>query len=203
MSFEIENVTDETSLARLFERDPKSLARDWYGADVTPAVKYWLGKNSRELLVAAQYPGSSQLFPDLAANQFFEGLWERDVFEVFLRNAKTGAYQEWNLSPQGAWWSAAFPSYRNRDLHYTPNVSRVVASGEVTTSGWTASLIFPIAELYSGIASDELEISVCAILGSSPRKYLCLKSDPESEPDFHHPNGFQSLSSRIVRSSSQ
>lgn len=201
MNFELESVTDDNPLAQLYTRTPKLLSRDWYNNTIATPIEYWLGRNSRALLFAARYHGNSELFSGLQANQFYEGLWERDVFEVFLRDPVTGAYQEWNLSPQGAWWSAAFSNYRSRDVNYKPDLSRVEAFGDVTANGWTAALIFPLENLYPGLQAELLEISVCGILGSSPRHYLCLKSDPNSQPDFHHANGFQALSSRVKSSS--
>ncbi len=61
-------------------------------------------KTARPLADRASFP----------AEGFVEGLWEHDVAEFFLLDRRRGTYQEYNLSPGGAWWAAAFSAPRVR-----------------------------------------------------------------------------------------
>ena len=44
-----------------------------------------------------------------------EGLWNSNCFEIFVKEATSTAYTEWNFAPTGEWFSLVFSDYRKRD----------------------------------------------------------------------------------------
>ena len=104
---------------------------------------------------------------------FVAGLWQRDVGEFFLV-AADGRYQEFNLSPTGAWWSARFRGYRDQECECP--CDSVITSAARSRSGWRARL--------SVLRSEVIEwnrFQVTAVLGG---RYFST-GDCTGEPDFH------------------
>jgi hypothetical protein len=114
---------------------------------------------------------------------FVEGLWERDVAELFLCDESGPGYQEFNFAPSGAWWSCHFSSYRQRDLSFrgaTLADCRAVADG----AGWRVAAMLPAAAFAGGFSLRGRRANVSAILGAEPRLYFSVAPIP-GEPDFH------------------
>lgn len=107
------------------------------------------------------------------AEGFVAGLWQKDVGEIFLI-AQDGRYQEFNLSPTGAWWSARFRGYRDQECECPCPSVRTTASR--SRAGWRAQLSVSCSEI---IEWDRFQIT--AILGG---RYFST-GRCEGEPDFH------------------
>lgn len=123
---------------------------------------------------------------------FIEGLWLKDVAEFFLRDSETGEYQEFNVSPRGAWWSCVFSSYRHRHLMQR-RPSTVSVMGDCGESRWKVVFGVRLDELASPL-SPQTTVHVSLIShshgGSGEPRYFSSHPVRGLEPDFHLPEVF-------------
>ncbi len=146
------------------------MERDWYGVRAGFPLQWSLTVVDERLEFAFEC-GCPAACDEV--HGFVEGLWRRDVAEFFLI-AANGSYQEFNLSPTGAWWSARFRGYR--DQSGACLCDSVVTTAARSRSGWKASL--------SVLVSEVLEwerFQVTAIIGGR----FFSTGDCSGEPDFH------------------
>jgi hypothetical protein len=143
---------------------------DWYGEKAGFPILWSLSRVGERLEFTFECgcPASCD-----EVSGFVEGLWNRDVGEFFLI-AADGRYQEFNLSPTGAWWSARFRGYRDQECQL-PDLS-VTSTGARSRSGWKASLTVPVSEIL-----EWERYQVTAILGGR----FFSTGRCEGEPDFH------------------
>ena len=133
--------------------------------------------------------GSCNFDDTLPSGSFVEGLWERDVAEFFIAGCGED-YQEFNIAPSGAWWSAHFSSYRQ--LISPIQCSSVAVRSAAGPANWeidfsvALSEIIPLRETSIGSA----RLNPTAIAFSQPREYLCLGHQSGSQPDFHLASNF-------------
>jgi hypothetical protein len=161
-----------------------AITHDWYAVRLVPTVEFCLAVDPTQLYFVAQV--STLPYYDIShgLGSFVEGLWEYDVVELFLKDDHGGAYQEFNLSPAGAWWSARFSGYRKRapeavDMRAPEVISRI------TETGWLAGMAVQRNDLLVDISfSSKSKAAVCAILGREERQY-CALSPGQGIPDFH------------------
>lgn len=125
--------------------------------------------------------------PNALSGEFVEGLWNGDVGELFIMSSD-GAYQEFNFSPSGAWWSMKHAAYRVR----VPDESRP------SLSFLDVSVQVGLWQLVAAIERESLQVelgttSKVHIAGywydPSPR-FLSSRSVKGIEPDFHHAGCF-------------
>lgn len=114
-------------------------------AIITSAGRWNLG-------FTVECPDGKLSLPEPEAPRRMDELWKTTCFELFLRNSKTGAYLEFNLSPSGHWAAYSFDGYREgmRDLAIPPIA--------VTTSNPQQFALAMRAKLCAmGIAEDFVE----------------------------------------------
>jgi hypothetical protein len=163
------------------------LTRNWSGDLVQSTAKFRLSSDGEILRWEVQ---SSEAPPDSALGEapgrFLEGLWTRDVAELFVAG-EGDAYTEWNLSPYGAWWAQGFTASRVRDRAFTiPEGVQIWAELRGDT-GWRAGM-----ELYlpPGLTLEQLRLNATMIIrngrteGNAP-DYLATVRMPGIAPDFH------------------
>jgi hypothetical protein len=142
-----------------------------------------LARDITSLWLVADMPGPVEFDSCHKKGDFLEGLWLRDVAELFLAEP-SGHYQEFNVSPGGAWWCCSFSSYRTR-ASVQRHPETVVVECSVDDAGW--QIIF-------GVRLDELSVDLSGPVSAhvSAIRYkpqpLFLSSSPVAEikPDFHH-----------------
>lgn len=163
----------------------QQLRLDWYGRPSRFQAFFRIALSSHTLSYEFYCPQKKpQANLLLQTGSFVEGLWNEDVAELFIKNPE-GAYHEFNLSPAGAWWTAAFSRYRKRIDSHPLNSARIEnAYGE---SWWRARLSFSLEELYpaSKLSLEGLKFNVASILNPSQPEYLCWGHHSGGEPDFH------------------
>lgn len=146
-----------------------------------PEVRWWIGHGRLHWEMKTVRPGAvRESFP---ADGFVEELWKQDVAEFFIADPPTGHYQEYNLSPGGAWWAAAFRAPRVR-VDPQPEVASFGVRTEVVwgDSEWIGRISLPQPDL-SGAA-----INFSAILeGEAGRRFYSLALLGGDTPDFHRP----------------
>lgn len=116
-----------------------------------------------------------------------------DVAEFFLTDPTTGRYVEFNLSPNGAWWSQSFSAPRVPDGQgLVPGVETFAELAP--DGGWVAAMAIPRGFLESELKfGDSSRLNVCFILGSPEQRFLSAANLGGGEPDFHRPERFSRL----------
>ncbi len=188
---------------RLFQCDTKlvwgrldlpvmGMNSDWHGVELHPPLCFTIATDSSNLwyVVTRQAPATCR--PGTEPGSFTEGLWEYDVAELFLANPKTGAYLEFNLAPNGAWWAAKFSAPRVRTEEQPDFRSFVTSHWEdVSNETWCAAICVPLTLLEEEISfGAETTANATAILNSPHQTFQSAHKLPGTEPDFHQPASF-------------
>ena len=105
----------------------QSISSSWEHVPLSYPFSWSLALDPATMWLCCSLPGGGTVKSGSARGDFVEGLWEYDVAELFVRDAR-GAYQEFNVSPTGAWWSMTHTEYRVRS-----NDSRPARCLSVTT----------------------------------------------------------------------
>lgn len=172
------------------------ISQDWYGNPIGESVqlvvacdpdRMWFGYRSLARCSAGR------------AGRFVEGLWDEDeVLELFIGASGSEGYLELNLTPDGAWWSRRFASYRApRDDGRLGGVKIAV---ETNGAFGRSVLSLPLREL----ALSEVPLlpgDPAAVAGnvtgftlrSGIRCALSYHVPPTVAPDFHLPELRQPL----------
>lgn len=122
---------------------------------------YFLGKPN-----LAPYPSKS----------FAEGLWNYDLVEAFLA-LDNKRYLELNLSINGAWWSAQFNDYRDRDNSIPP----IKLNELVTYSKENSNLVLASFNYQNLVLNGQFNISAIV----AKQHYSLNPALANSKPDFH------------------
>jgi hypothetical protein len=168
------------------------LSKDWYGKPVTPQAAFCVAVDSRSLWFVASHGHPARLHPAARPGRFTPELWKHDVAELFLTDPTSGRYFEFNLSPNGAWWSCEFTAPRVRAEEVEIAFPEVATFAELAPDGgWVAALAIPLdlleARLDFGAKS---RLNVAFILGSPEQRFLSAVDLGGGEPDFHRPTKF-------------
>ena len=176
---------------------PICFSRDWQGKNEDPlrqteARVLW-GANELYLRFCCRYR-TIYVFPDADANGRRDGLWDRDVAEVFLQPDRFGEkyYKEFEISPNGQWL----------DLDITPHGLRHIASGmrssvtvDESQGDWTAELAIPmsaITERFDPAQPWRANFFRCE--GIDPHRfYGAWQPTGTPQPNFHVPGVFGTL----------
>ncbi len=188
-----------------FPRAP--LNSDWYGEKVTPPISYTLATDPDAVWLLGSRAASPQCDLSLETGAFVEGLWEQELIELFICDSTPSStrYQEFNLSPTGAWWTAIFDDYRMRSesVDLLKLTSGVQCWSEVSKNEahWHATIRIPRSAL--GIrAFDErpTRANVTSIL-SSPASdthlFLSASNLQSIAPDFHRASLFKEVRAHL------
>ncbi len=166
----------------------QSVVTDWKGGALSSSFEWSFVKDPQTLWFIASVPGQPDFDATPLRGEFVEGLWERDVAEFFIKD-ESGRYQEFNISPAGAWWTVLLTAYRTRsETTHEPRITAIDV--KVEEMGWWALL---------GVACDDLSValnerSTIHVSGIShkPTKHFISSHPPAGvDPDFHHPECFQ------------
>ena len=173
----------------LCRRTPLDLAGDWRGCPTSWDVRFIFAADPARIFYVVWMPfGPGKAVgtaPGPEKHDFFEGLWLEDVAEFFIKSDSTGRYQEFNLGPDGRWWSACFSSYRKREELdcNMPGVETFSWKGEGMVN---FGISVPRKELKVDIAfSAGSVMNVTAIVNTPSQEFLIWSPPPVEEPDFH------------------
>jgi hypothetical protein len=167
---------------QVFSLDRSSLSVCWDGTCLDVALQWSLASDSERLWFVCRVPGGATFDARHALGAFVEGLWEHDVAEFFLMDAQ-GRYQEFNMSPSGAWWSCGFSSYRTRiEQNVAPR--EVLIESAIEPGAWDVVFSLPLRELLIPL-EDVVGIHVSAISRTPLTRYLSSSPVAGEEPNFH------------------
>ena len=156
---------------------------DWYGrpSPYRPRVEIRLGETDLVFAFAAEK--APHCDNSLAEGEFKEGLWEKDVAEFFV-SADGRSYQEINISPTGAYWSALFSDYRVREkeLHLNPTIE-----ANIGPDSWSVVFKVECEKLvpWLDVPREKWRFTPTAILHDPHPAFFCWAEPQSMEPDFH------------------
>ncbi len=170
---------------------------DWYGRPPHHSARFSVSLDGDRLLYRFEADKAAECDTSLQTRQFVEGLWEQDVAELFIM-APSGRYQEFNLSPTGAWWCATFSDYREREAVLS-NL-RVETSARRDETRWSVQLSLRLRDLVvlEGLDVRHALWNVTAILSPRDPEYLSWGRKNEYPPDFHRTDIFLAPISQVM-----
>jgi|GEM_PF-397666 len=176
------------------------LGQDWYGARVEPAAGFALVCDAQRLWFVASHRRPAVLHPQARPGLFQAELWRYDVAELFLADPHSGRYFEFNLAPNGAWWSCEFTAPRVRAEVTDLAMPEVATFSELAEDGsWVAALALPLdllrARLDFGPAT---KANVTFILETPRQRFLTATKLESAAADFHQPEHFAAISRQAL-----
>jgi len=168
------------------------LTKDLAGVVLEPPAAFSLVRDPRHLWFIANHRKPAEIHPRARPGAFQADLWKHDVAELFLADAVSGRYFEFNLAPNGAWWSCEFTAPRVRAEEQDIAMPEVATWSEMGPDGsWVAAMAIPLdllkARLDFGPAT---RANVTMILESPAQRFLSAANLGPGEPDFHQPQRF-------------
>lgn len=168
------------------------LENDWSGNPLTAPVRFLFRMTkdhfyflaSSELGVGTSTPGSE-------GGIYEAELWKHDVAEFFLGDPATGNYLEFNLAPNGAWWSCGFSGVRLAARGQPVEILDVETRSERGENSWRAMARLPLPllrERYRFGSGSTLNATF--ILKSPDQIFLTAGAASDGPPDFHRPQDF-------------
>lgn len=168
------------------------LQRDWQGLTVQPPAAFSLAMDDRRLWFIAHHRKPAELHPLARPGDFQAGLWNHDVAELFIADPVSGRYFEFNLAPNGAWWSCEFTAARVRAEEVDIAMPEIATFSDMAPDGaWVAAMAIPLDLLRARLdfGPDSL-VNVCMILESPAQRFISAADLGGGEPDFHQPHRF-------------
>jgi len=182
----------EPDFAKLRAMPYTSFKSDWFGHVPQNAPSFLLACTPTRLLFA----GKRKAPPNCDRHQinaFVQELWKKDVIELFLCSDSNSDYQEFNLSPCGAWWSHGFSAPRVPRAHFQ-RPKGVVCDALCTPESWDVACSIPLAELQiTFLLSAASRANICSIIGETQQRFFSWAKLGGSRPDFHLPAKFETL----------
>jgi hypothetical protein len=171
------------------------LTKDWYGVSQEHPAGFALAQDSHRLWFIATHRKPASLHPQSRPGKFMPNLWQYDVAELFLATPSGDRYFEFNLSPNGAWWSCEFKGPRIREEEVEIVMPEVATFSELAPDGgWVAALSIPLDLLRARIDFGPKSTgNVAFILGHPKPSYLSAADLRGDEPDFHQPSHVRKL----------
>jgi hypothetical protein len=168
------------------------LGRAWDGGNFEPAAGFSLVMDRQRLWFIANHRRPAELHPQSRPGAFHAELWRYDVAELFIADPASGRYFEFNLAPNGAWWTCEFTAPRVRAEELEIAMPEIATFAEMAPDGsWLAAMAIPLDLLKARLNfGDESKINVTMILDSPAQRFLSATDLGPGEPDFHRPERF-------------
>jgi hypothetical protein len=129
-------------------------------------------------------------FPQAAARERRDGLWQHSCFEIFIRPGRTERYFEFNFSPSGEWAGYSFPAHRS-GRSSPPDLVAPVIETRREANAFELQTMLDLASLKELAAAPMWEVGLSVIVeeASGDKSYWAL-AHPPGDPDFHHSDCF-------------
>lgn len=170
------------------------LAKDLKGELLEVPAAFSLVADPKHLWFIANHRRPASIHPKARPGAFQAELWKHDVAELFLLEELTGRYFEFNLAPNGAWWTCEFKAPRIREDELEIAMPEVATFSEIAPDGsWVAAMAIPLDLLEARLGfGPNTRANVTMILESPNQKFLSAADMGPGEPDFHQPAKFPS-----------
>lgn len=168
------------------------IGKDWYEMEFAPQAAFCVAVDPRSLWFIASHGKAAKIHPAARPGRFTPELWKHDVAELFLSDPTSGRYFEFNLAPNGAWWSCEFTAPRVREEEVEIAFPEVATFAELAPNGgWVAAMAIPRDLLEARLDfGKNTRMNVTYILDSPQQRFLSVANLGEGEPDFHRPDKF-------------
>lgn len=160
----------------------------------TPAA-YAVVMDACCLWFVANHRQAAFIHPQARPGCFQNELWKYDVAELFLTDPSSGRYFEFNLAPNGAWWSCEFTAARVRAEETDIAMPEVATFSDMAPDGsWIAAMAIPLDLLRARLSfGPETRTNVTMILESPEQKFVSATDFGGGVPDFHQPRRFSEI----------
>ncbi|MEN9974974.1 MAG: hypothetical protein RLZZ282_980 [Verrucomicrobiota bacterium] len=171
------------------------LRHDWHGVALEPPAAFALATDAQRLWFIAHHRRPARLHPQSRPGCFQSQLWDYDVAELFIADPVSGRYFEFNLAPNGAWWSCEFTAARVRAEPIDILMPEIATFSDMATDGsWLAALAIPLDLLKARVDfGPRTRVNVAMVLESPAAKYVSAAHMGGQEPDFHQPECFHEI----------
>jgi hypothetical protein len=171
------------------------LAKDLDGILLQEPATFSLVVDAQHLWFIASHRKSARLHPQARPGRFQAELWRHDVAELFLFDPVSGRYFEFNLAPNGAWWTCEFIAPRVRADLAEIAMPEVATFSELSADGsWVAAMAIPVDLLKARLNfGNETHVNVTMILESPEQKFISATDLGTGEPNFHQPGQFPKI----------
>ena len=168
------------------------LENDWQGVPLQPPAAYSLVMDARRLWFIAHHRKPAKLHPLARPGRFQAELWRYDVAELFIADPVSGRYFEFNLAPNGAWWSCEFTAPRVREEEVDIVMPELATFADIAPDGaWVAAMAIPVNLLKARLDfGPRSRVNVAMILASPAQRFVTAADLGGGEPDFHQPRRF-------------
>lgn len=168
------------------------LQKDWGGTLLEIPAAFSIVADPRRLWFIANHRKPAWLHPQARPGAFQAELWRYDVAELFLADPVSGRYFEFNLAPNGAWWSCEFTAPRVRAEEAEIAMPEVATFSEMSPDGsWVAAMALSLDLLKARLDfGPRTRLNVTMILESPHQRFLSAVDLGEGGPDFHRPGKF-------------
>jgi hypothetical protein len=181
----------------------KYLDLDWNGQRCPTPIAYAIMLSPESLIIFAKRNKPARIHKSAESGCYRAGLWHHDVFELFLSIEGDTAYQEFNLAPNGSWWTSVFHSPRRINEDYAAPQS-IRTKAEVRKGSWWALMEFPTTALGISLDKGVLIAHAASITDNTPRRYCSSSlanlspSDLPKQPDFHRASLLQPIERKVL-----
>ena len=168
------------------------IKRAWNGLALNPPAGYSLAVDGRYLWFVAHHRQPAVAHPEARPGSFQAGLWQYDCAELFLADPVSGRYFEFNLAPNGAWWSCEFTAPRERAETVDIAMPEVATFADLAPDGaWLAAMAIPLDLLRARLDfGPRTRANVAFMLGSPQQIHASAADLGGGTPDFHRPRFF-------------
>lgn len=180
------------SLIELFDLPPIRVERSLNGKELPIVVMFYIAAATQRFLFGVSCPLPPWDDDTSSAGGFVEGLWHKDVVEAFIADRASSCYQEFNLSPRGAWWSCVFSAYRQR-LPVQPAFPGVETFAERQPTNWRAAMSIPRSAIAVRFPLlEDQRLNICGVFGGMQRLHISIAELP-LPADFHRVELFETI----------
>jgi hypothetical protein len=171
------------------------LAKDVHGAALQSPAAFCVVADTQYLWFIANHRRPAQLHPKARPAIFQAELWRYDVAELFLADPITGRYFEFNLAPNGAWWTCEFTAPRIRAEEVDIAMPGIATFSDMAADGsWLAAMAIPLDLLRARLDfGSNTQINIAMILETPAQKFISAADLGNGEPDFHQPQRFPKI----------
>jgi len=167
----------------------RHIAYDWHGKKTRGEPQWGLDIKGGFLSLRGVVYAPPMRLSEGRGGSFVEGVWEKDLIELFLLNPDSGYYVEFNLGPQGEWWWCTFIAPRVRAVATPRPLLGVITNACISEESWDSTLYVPLSSLPRRLAfcPDTTKGNIAFCLGD-PQQYITLADLGDGPPDFHRPD---------------